>query len=173
MLHLIFKKNIWIPLVLFIFVLSACAGQATTQAVPTATQATMQEPTSVPDEPTVTVEQPTATVEQSTAMVEEPAATEATAGMEISFANDVLPVLENSCLKCHGGEKTTEGFDVSSYETVMAGADDGVVIVAGDADGSKLFTLINTGKMPKKANKLPDAQIQLIRDWINAGALDN
>ncbi|MFZ6029496.1 MAG: c-type cytochrome domain-containing protein [Chloroflexota bacterium] len=151
------RKNTWILFILPVFILSACAGQAVTQAVPTATEVPAQEPTALPEQPAPTVAEPAST-ETETA---------------VSFSNDIFPILEANCLKCHGGERTAEGFDVNSYETVMAGSDGGAMVVPGDAEASKLFTLVDTGKMPKKAPKLPDDQIQLIHDWIAAGALDN
>jgi len=55
----------------------------------------------------------------------------------------------------------------------MAGGLDGAVILPGDADGSLLVQLVSTGSMPRNASRLSDADQQTIRDWINAGALDN
>jgi hypothetical protein len=36
-----------------------------------------------------------------------------------------------------------------------------------------LVTLAASGKMPKRGPKLTPIQIQVLTDWVNAGALDN
>ena len=71
------------------------------------------------------------------------------------------------------GEHVSEGLDMNTYETLMAGSQNGPVIVPGDADDSLLIQKVTEGKMPKRGPKLTPAQIQIIIDWINAGALNN
>src|SRR5256885_15164147 len=47
---------------------------------------------------------------------------------------------------------------------------------SGDAEASQLFALVTHQSqpyMPLKADKLPDGEIDLIRRWINGGALEN
>ena len=54
----------------------------------------------------------------------------------VSFASDVLPVLNTHCMECHkaGGTGTVEsGFSVESYDSVMAGTKLGPMVVAGTA----------------------------------------
>jgi mono/diheme cytochrome c family protein len=103
---------------------------------------------------------------EPTAPVEEPAAT-------VSFSADVQPILDSRCANCHGGERVEGGFILLTYADLMAGGDEGLVIVPGDAANSLLAQLIESGKMPKRGGKLNPAQIQTILDWINEGALDN
>ena len=58
----------------------------------------------------------------------------------------------------------------------MQGGASGASIEPGDADGSYLFTLVTHKSepfMPQNADKLPDAEIDLLRRWINGGALEN
>jgi uncharacterized membrane protein len=102
-----------------------------------------------------------------------PAPTDTPAATSVSFANDVMPILQNRCFNCHGGEQTKEGLSVASYESLMAGSDNGPVVVPGDAANSLLAQQLLNGKMPKKGPKLTPSQIQIIVDWINAGALNN
>ena len=91
----------------------------------------------------------------------------------ISFATDILPIFENNCLKCHGGDKTEKGLSLKTYASMMLGSKNGVVVVAGDAGNSKLFMSVAAGKMPKRGPKLTQQQIELIMSWINSGALNN
>ena len=97
----------------------------------------------------------------------------AAGGTVVSFAKDVMPILNNSCTKCHGVEQVKAGLDMRTYDTLMAGSFKGADIIAGSAETSKLIELILSGKMPKRGEKLTPEQIQLITDWINAGALNN
>ena len=91
----------------------------------------------------------------------------------ISFTNDVLPIFENSCTKCHGVEQIKEGLDMRTYETLMAGSFNGTVVTPGNAEDSFLIQQLLEGEMPKRGTKLTLEQIQIIINWINAGALNN
>lgn len=91
----------------------------------------------------------------------------------VSFANDVLPIIQGRCINCHGGEQTEEGLVMLTYADIMAGSDNGPVVIPGDAEHSLLAELVSTQEMPKRGPKLTPPQVQLIMDWINQGALDN
>jgi len=99
--------------------------------------------------------------------------------VEVSYQNDVLPILEASCISCHGGmneegEVVIElGYDMSTYEGVMAGSDYGPVIEPGDPDGSLFLDMIVNGDMPEDGDPLPPEQIEIIRTWIAEGAQNN
>jgi hypothetical protein len=94
-------------------------------------------------------------------------------GSAVSFSKDILPMFQNSCVKCHGGENTNKGLDVTTYDKLMAGSANGAVIVPSNADGSKLVQQVVNGKMPKRGEKLTSDQIQMLKDWVNAGAKNN
>ena len=98
---------------------------------------------------------------------------EPAASVGVSFANDILPILESRCVNCHGGDRIEEGLLMRSYAELMAGSDNGPVIVPGDANGSLLVELVVDRKMPKRGPKLTPPQTQLIIDWVNQGALEN
>jgi hypothetical protein len=99
--------------------------------------------------------------------------TEAAPAISVSYANDVQPILESRCGKCHMGEFVSEGLHMDTYESLMEGSDNGPVIIPGDADDSPLVQKLVEGKMPKRGPKLTPVQIQTIKDWINAGAQNN
>lgn len=92
---------------------------------------------------------------------------------EVSFARDVLPILVERCSECHGDDNPEEGLEVTSYRTLMLGSIYGAVIKPGDVAGSYLFEQVSSGKMPKKGDRLTATQIEIIRSWIEAGALEN
>ena len=98
---------------------------------------------------------------------------EATVAGPFSYSQDVVPILADRCVKCHGNDKQEGQLDLSSYAAMMAGGKSGNVIVPGKADESKLISLISSGKMPKRGAKLTSDQIRILTDWVNAGAQDN
>jgi uncharacterized membrane protein len=91
----------------------------------------------------------------------------------VSYSRDIYPLVERRCIKCHGGEFPSEGLSMESYQSLMSGSQNGQVIVAGDANNSLIIEKIESGEMPKRASNLTAEQIELIRQWINEGALNN
>lgn len=91
----------------------------------------------------------------------------------VSFKNDVMPIFERRCIKCHGGRKTEEGLVLKTYQDLLDGSDNGPVIEPGNVEKSYLIELIVNGKMPKKEPHLLNKEIQIITEWVKAGAKDN
>jgi mono/diheme cytochrome c family protein len=157
------KKKLIFSLTLLTLIIAACGGQPTqTQPEPVVpTQAVSTEASIATD-----------TVAPAPASeATEPATVAPASG--ISFANDVSPIFASSCTECHGGKQTKAGLDLQTYESLIAGSFDGVVIVAGNSAESFLVQQVVEGEMPKRGPKLTAEQIQIISDWINAGALNN
>ena len=89
------------------------------------------------------------------------------------FEKDVKPAFRESCTACHGPEKSKGGFRADSRKAVVESGHDGPWVVPGNADESKLVQLLTGAIRTKKAadkHALPDAQIEKIRAWIDAGA---
>ena len=91
----------------------------------------------------------------------------------VSFANDVLPIFEQRCVKCHGGEKTEEGLVLTNHADTLAGGWNGSVIEPGNVAETYLIEQIETGEMPKNEPRLLPAEIRIITEWVAAGAPDN
>jgi len=65
-----------------------------------------------------------------------PPATPAT----IDFDRDIRPILENSCIRCHGPEKPRSDFHLSNRVAALRGGDDNTNdIVPGDSARSLLI----------------------------------
>jgi mono/diheme cytochrome c family protein len=95
-----------------------------------------------------------------------------TRGREL-FTKEIRQVLTNHCLKCHGGDKTRAGFDLTTREGLLKGGDTGIAVVAGKAKESRLIKLLQHEEephMPSKAVPLNDKQISQIAAWIDLGA---
>jgi hypothetical protein len=92
-----------------------------------------------------------------------------------SLAQRARAVLEKNCATsgCHGNERPYK-FNVLKRETLVAEK----VVVPKSAATSELVKRLVTGSMPlggyqgKAGQKLPAAEIQLLRAWIDAGAPD-
>jgi hypothetical protein len=87
-----------------------------------------------------------------------------------TFQKAVLPILKRSCVRCHNSRTRRAGLDLSSLATVKRGGDSGPAVLPGKPDDSPLYKNIATGQMPMGGKKLPAKEIQLIREWIRAGA---
>ena len=85
------------------------------------------------------------------------------------YEEDVQPIFQRSCGSCHNGIARIQGLNVIEFDELMAGSEDGAVVVPGDAEASKLWTQIESGVMPP-TGALPDDEQTLIREWIEAGA---
>ncbi len=103
-----------------------------------------------------------------------PAREEATPGAPIRFSEQVLPILQEKCSACHNQNTHLGGWDASTYATLIASGDHAPVIVPGDPTHSllaqKLLGTQEEGMVMPPGGKLPDDLIQIILDWIKAGA---
>ena len=92
---------------------------------------------------------------------------------EVSFSGQVLPIFEARCQQCHGAGRAEAGLNLATHAGTMAGASYGPVVIPGNAESSILVQVIANGDMPLGGRKLAEAEIQIISDWIEAGAPDN
>ena len=87
-----------------------------------------------------------------------------------TFQHEVLPVFEKRCVSCHGAAKSSMGgLNLQSLEGVMAGGSNGVIVVPGKPDESRLWMLVRDGKMPMGGPTLTDEEKALVHDWIEKG----
>lgn len=97
----------------------------------------------------------------------------------VTYARDIKPIFDNSCIKCHGAEKQKGKLRLDRLEDVLKGGEDGKVIVVGKSVESVLVhNVARLGEedywMPPPDNKakippLTAEQIGLIRAWIDQG----
>ena len=99
----------------------------------------------------------------------------------VTYATDIKPILDVSCVKCHSGDKPKAKLKLDSLENALKGAKDGKVIVPGDSAKSLMVqaaahaTKDHDQWMPPLHNRanigpLTPEQIGLIRAWIDQGA---
>jgi mono/diheme cytochrome c family protein len=163
-------KSMYVKIAIFVLIvglLTACGSQAANTAAASPTKAVALD-TQAPTNPPLSTDTAAPT---DPAVVTEPAA--AAQSAKVSFAHDILPILESRCTNCHGGERTEKDLNLKTYADMMQGSENGPVVTAGNAADSKLVELITNQKMPKRGPKLTPPQVQLIAEWVNQGALNN
>lgn len=97
------------------------------------------------------------------------------AGKKPNYEDDVVPVLRNHCLGCHNATKARADLDLSTFGGVMNGSSGGQVVNPGDSAGSKLFLVTAhqaEPKMPPKSARIPDAELAILKAWIDGGLLE-
>jgi mono/diheme cytochrome c family protein len=97
------------------------------------------------------------------------------AAEKISYRADVWPILKRHCWGCHSGGDAKGGLSVDTVADMLEGGDGGALFKAGKPDESLMLQMI-TGdepEMPQKQPPLSAAKIQILRQWIVAGAKDD
>lgn len=90
----------------------------------------------------------------------------------ICFENDILPVFQSYCAKsgCHDATTASDGYVLDSYANIISKE-----VEPGNAAGSKIYRVLTEDgddRMPQQPNEpLSAAQINLIGQWINEGAI--
>jgi mono/diheme cytochrome c family protein len=87
------------------------------------------------------------------------------------LSRQAFVVLKQNCFGCHGAAKMS-GLDLRTAESVLAGGDNGKIIEPPDASASRLYQFVTHQAKPAMppGKKLPDAAIETLRRWIEAGA---
>ncbi len=85
------------------------------------------------------------------------------------WQRDIDPILNDHCVKCHGPLKTKADLDLSTFQGLIKGSENGPVVLAGNAESSSLYQVLlkdSDPHMPPK-KQLPEEAINNIRFWIN------
>src|SRR5947207_3619231 len=98
---------------------------------------------------------------------------------DVTYEKDIKPLLDQSCVKCHGPEKPKAKLRLDSLAGALRGSENGKVIEPGkSADSILVHNVAHAGDeddwMPPPDNKakippLTSEQIGLIRAWIDQG----
>jgi WD40 repeat protein len=91
----------------------------------------------------------------------------------VNYKDHVLPILRKHCLNCHNADKASSDLNVATYQALMAGGSSGEAIKAGSPDSSLLYKVTShqaEPKMPPKGPKVSDAELAVLKTWIEGGA---
>jgi hypothetical protein len=100
----------------------------------------------------------------------------------VSFRGDVQPILRANCIECHippNGEGFLKtGLSMATYDDLMHGTIYGPVIVPGDSMHSILNMLVEgradpSMRMPHGRKPLKNKEIEILRVWVEQGAVNN
>ena len=87
------------------------------------------------------------------------------------FEHEIQPLLNERCVVCHGGSSPQSGLDLRTLASTLRGGKHGPVVLEGFSEKSILVRQLVNGVMPPEgaSEALSDAEVELIRDWIDQG----
>ncbi|HAB16671.1 MAG TPA: DUF1549 domain-containing protein [Verrucomicrobiota bacterium] len=88
------------------------------------------------------------------------------------WAGKVQPLFDVNCVKCHGPIEQKSGLELDTPAAVMKGGDDGIVVVPGKPEESRLYQNLaphGDPHMPPK-KQLTETEREIVREWIAAMA---
>lgn len=99
---------------------------------------------------------------------------------ELVFYGEVVqPILNQNCKSCHNPRNLKGEFNLTTFEELLKGGENGEVLKAGNPELSALFAkmilpLEDEDHMPPKEKRQPSKEeIELIKSWIASGASQN
>lgn len=101
----------------------------------------------------------------------------------ISFENDIQPILKDNCLHCHNASAKKGSLNFESFDSLMASRyfnSKTPVVIPTKPEESRLYLSVHSNniaiRMPP-ANfgyvRLDDDEIMLIKTWISEGGKNN
>ncbi len=95
---------------------------------------------------------------------------------DVLFERDVLPMLHEHCIQCHGPDSQESKLRLDTMVAALRGGNSGEpVIVPGNSQRSHLMERISNQdaklRMPPDAAPLPAEAVDLLRTWINTESL--
>ena len=98
-----------------------------------------------------------------------------TSGEEISFNEDIRPILNSKCIACHGGVTKQGGISYIFREEALKRGNSGRLnVVPGKPARSELIARVTSDdpllRMPFKKEPLSAEEISLLQRWIEQGA---
>ncbi len=106
----------------------------------------------------------------------EPARGSVTPKAPIDFRRDIEPILVKRCSECHGPDKHKSELRLDQKSAAFRGGESGKpAIIPGKSSESELIHRVTTTDqdelMPSKGEPLTREQIELLRSWIDQGAV--
>jgi hypothetical protein len=95
---------------------------------------------------------------------------------KVDFVTQVQPIFVAKCAGCHGEEKAAGKLKLHAADAIGAFEKKDKLLVAGKPDESELYKRLvlpadDKKRMPKKGDPLPEAELTLIKQWIEQGAV--
>ncbi len=91
----------------------------------------------------------------------------------VDFLRDIKPILDQSCIQCHAGDKRKGGFSINNRDSVLFGGENGKTVELGNSSVSRFIHLVAAVDpeevMPPKGDRLTAEQVGVLRAWIDQG----
>jgi mono/diheme cytochrome c family protein len=92
------------------------------------------------------------------------------------FDTDIRPILQQHCIACHGSKKQEGGLRLDQRAAALRGGENyAPAIVPQSAEKSPLWQFVSREdadlKMPPDGAGLSATEVQLLKEWIDAGAV--
>lgn len=101
----------------------------------------------------------------------------------VNFEKDLLPVLQKKCLDCHSAPTVVDGkkknpkggLRLDAAWAMLKGGETGPSLVPKDLAKSYMYEVVTLPKdddmfMPPKGDAMTEAEIKLLKEWIESGA---
>lgn len=88
---------------------------------------------------------------------------------------EVQGIFKQHCVSCHNEDQPRAELVMTTIDGILAGSASGPVVVAGDPSASPLYLLaghLESPAMPPNKPKIPQRELNKIRDWIKTGLGD-
>lgn len=86
---------------------------------------------------------------------------------DVSLSTDVKPIFaDKGCTGCHSPNGASGGVELETIEGLRASLVDDVLIKSIEHNAG-------VSAMPKNRQKMPDCEIEVIRQWVKEGAKNN
>ncbi|MEZ6127702.1 MAG: DUF1549 domain-containing protein [Planctomycetaceae bacterium] len=89
---------------------------------------------------------------------------------DVDFSHDVVPILRQHCVACHGAQEAKGGFSLNSRDSFL----ESEAAVSGDAAASHFLKLVNsadpeTQMPPRDRPRVSKKQTETLTRWVNEG----
>ncbi len=95
-------------------------------------------------------------------------------GAEVSFEQDIAPILESKCLSCHNLNQQKGDLAMETLAAIQAAGEE--YVIPGNAEDSVLYWItlaLDDGErpeMPEKGEALTEEETKMLAAWIDSGA---
>ena len=95
-------------------------------------------------------------------------------GAEVSFEQDIAPILESKCLSCHNLNQQKGDLSMETLAVIQAAGEE--YVIPGNAEDSTLYWItlpLDDGErpeMPEKGEALTEEETKMLAAWIDSGA---
>ena len=87
------------------------------------------------------------------------------------FDAKIAPLLAQRCFECHDSSTRKGKLDLSSKESALGERKGGKAIIPGHASESLVWKTVESDEMPDDRPPLTPEEKQLLKEWINSGAV--